>query len=235
MIFKWVFIRQISISLQAGYPHTTSLMLWTTKHLGKRGWKLAKQSCNIDVVEQTLISNALSEDEISAIPCKNKPHNDLHIMMQKEAVMWTYIWAFFMKQYNLIRGSPSPTLHRSPLLWPDQHYWNNLAMISPSNSFGKTQTVLFSCYSYPVAFTTWFGCFYCTRIIEFLSSYLQDEMHIGVLTENFCLLTLRFKPTTFEIDPLAWPAAYSAMQCCPPHCRRNGFVNLWDWDGMMED
>lgn len=56
--------------------------------------KIRKAECDIDMVKQTLISNALSEGEISAIPCKNKPHNDLHIKMEKEAVMWTYIRAF---------------------------------------------------------------------------------------------------------------------------------------------
>lgn len=96
----------------------------------KHRLKIGKTACNTDVVKQTLVSNALSECEISAIPSKTQPHNVLHIKMQKEVVIWTYIYFFSIKQYNLVRGNPSPTLHRSPWLWPEQHYWNNLTRIT---------------------------------------------------------------------------------------------------------
>lgn len=158
--------------------------------------------------------------------------------MQKEAVIWTYIYFSSIKQYNLVSGNPSPTLHRSPWLWPDQHYWNNLTRITPANSFGNTCTVLFSCYSYPVAFNTCFGSFYCIGITEFLSAYLQDKIHVEASERELLSSQTEIHTNTFEISSLVQPAAYSVMQCCPIHCRCASIwhsVNPWHWDWMMED
>lgn len=107
--------------LQAVCPHTTSLMLWTTEHHGNAGWKSAKQ--RVILMWSNKHKYPVPYHKVKFLLFIAKTNYIMACPLRcKKKLACEYTSGFFsIKQHNLIRGSPSPTLHRSPSLWPDQH------------------------------------------------------------------------------------------------------------------